>query len=140
MSIPWTPHDLENHDAISLVIQNNEGKFLTFWHNKFSFRTIPLGKAELGQTPEEAAKQEALEELGITVTSLTLLTTDIKHKVREGKHVEIHLFCFLVTAYEGDIVNNEPHKHKDIEWCDIEELRAIRPTSDATTLFLQYKI
>lgn len=137
MAIPWTSHDLENHDAISLVIQNNEGKILTFWHNKFSFRTIPLGKAEKGQTPEDAAKQEALEELGITVTGLKLLGADMKQKIREGRVVCIHLFCFLVESFEGTITNNEPHKHADIAWCSLDELKALTSTSDATKLFLQ---
>jgi 8-oxo-dGTP pyrophosphatase MutT (NUDIX family) len=137
-SIPYTVKDLESHNAVSFGIENNEGKFLTFWHHKFSFRTIPLGKAEAGQTPEDAVKQEAWEELGIRVKTMQFLGEDSQTEIREGNTVHIHLYTFLVTAYEGEIKNMEPEKHKDIEWHTRKELQSLHPTSDGTMLFLKY--
>jgi len=135
-SIPYTAKDLESHNAVSFGIQNSEGKFLTFWHYKFSFRTIPLGKAEANQTPEDAVQQEAWEELGIRVKTMRLLGEDHKVEIREGNTVHIHLYTFLVTAYDGEIQNMEPKKHSAIEWYTFEQLQALHPTSDGTKLFL----
>uniref|UniRef100_UPI0013D724D1 NUDIX domain-containing protein n=1 Tax=Acinetobacter baumannii TaxID=470 RepID=UPI0013D724D1 len=62
--------DLENHDAVAMVIKDGLGRILTLYHAKFDFWTLPLGKAEPNQSVEQAAAAEAYEECGIEVREI----------------------------------------------------------------------
>ncbi len=52
----------EYDDTVVLVIRGNWRQLLCLFHNKYDFWTLPLGKADHGQCPKEAAAVEACEE------------------------------------------------------------------------------
>lgn len=139
MSIPQLgQRDLENHDAVAFVIRDRAGNVLTLFHEKFSFWTLPLGKAEPGQTPEEAVAAEALEECGVVVTKMQkrCLGTKVYHYPEASVLTFFHIFEIL--DYEGTPVNREPLKHPEMRFMSLPELFALTVTSDGTEMWLEY--
>lgn len=132
-----TKSDLKSHDAVGLIIKNHEGKYLCFHHRKFDFWTIPIGKAESDQTPEEAALKEAQEECGIIVHAIQKKFQGTKEYKRKGKLIKVFFFLYEITKYKGEIFNKEPDKHLDMQFVSIDEIRQFETTSDATKMFLK---
>lgn len=134
----YTQRDLETHDAIALILRDESGRFLCFYHNKFNFWTVPLGKAEQGQTAEDAAITEAAEECGIEVKELRKLYVGTRVYHREQKKVVAFVHLFDVVSYEGSIRNCEPNKHREMKFLTLDELKALPLSSDATHMLLRF--
>jgi 8-oxo-dGTP pyrophosphatase MutT (NUDIX family)/predicted ATPase len=131
-----TQRDLESHDAVALVIRDETGRILCLFHNKFDFWTIPLGKAEGDQTPEEAAAAEAFEEVGIRVSRLLKRYQGTKVYCREGINIVTFFHIFEVTEFDGTPYNKEPDKHREMRYMSELELRDLKRTSDGTVMLL----
>jgi len=136
MKINFTKRDLESHDALGLIVRDTAGHFLCFYHKKFSFWTIPLGKAEVDQTPEQAVVSEAREECGIEVLEVVKRYQATRVYLRESVRVVAFFFLYEIVKFEGQIQNREPHKHLQMVFKSIEELRDLPETSDATKLLI----
>lgn len=113
------------------VIIIRDGKLLVFFRKRYSKRTgewieyysIPGGGIDKGETPEDAAKRELLEEMGVQITLGKLVAHSIS---RNFEH-----FVFI-----GDIASGEPQLVLDseeaasmhegnqfiVEWVDIARL------------------
>jgi 8-oxo-dGTP pyrophosphatase MutT (NUDIX family)/predicted ATPase len=133
-----THRDIENHNAVVLVIRDNEDRFLCLYHNKFDFWTVPLGKAEEGQSAEQAAAAEALEEVGIEVVELAKCYQGTKLYCRDGKHIVTFFHVFEIVQFKGVPVNKEPEKHSRMKYMSASELRDLRRTSDGTIMLLSF--
>lgn len=133
----YTPGDLVDHDAISAVIKDNQGKVLMFKHKKFGFWTIPIGKSEPYETPYQGMCTEVKEECNISVIKATEIATKPYTYDRNGKPVNLIHHLYLVDKYEGEIKNNEPEKHLEMKFMDETEIRKIDDLSDATLLYLE---
>ncbi len=80
----------------------------------------PGGHLELGESIEQCAKRETLEETGLVVNSISKLgfTNDIFET--EGKH---YVTLFVITSCaEGEPQIMEPDKCKQWKWCKFDEL------------------
>jgi len=80
----------------------------------------PGGHLELGESIEDCAKREVLEETGLVVNSATKLgfTNDIFEQ--EGKH---YVTLFVVASCEqGEPQVTEPDKCKQWKWCKLDQL------------------
>src|SRR5262249_35825540 len=76
----------------------------------------PGGHLEFGETPEDCAIREVLEETGLTITNLRLAGVVTSVFPSENKH---YVTLFLVAECpEGDPVLLEPHKCEGWEWHD----------------------
>ncbi|KGR36014.1 ADP-ribose pyrophosphatase MutT [Vibrio campbellii] len=80
----------------------------------------PSGHLELGESIEDCAKREVLEETGLIVDSIEkfTFTNDIFEK--EGKHY-VTLFVVASSA-SGEPQVTEPDKCKQWKWCRLDDL------------------
>lgn len=80
----------------------------------------PGGHLELGESIEDCAKREVLEETGLIVDSIEkfTFTNDIFEK--EGKHY-VTLFV-VVSSVSGEPQVTEPDKCKQWKWCRLDDL------------------
>ena len=80
----------------------------------------PGGHLELGESIEDCAKREVLEETGLIVDSIEkfTFTNDIFEK--EGKH---YVTLFVVASrVSGEPQVTEPDKCKQWKWCRLDDL------------------
>lgn len=108
--------------TVGAVIFNPDGKLLLCkshkWNNKY---IIPGGHIELGEKMEEALKREILEETGLNIYDIKLIS--IKESVYSDMFHEKKHFIFIDYQCKTDssyvILNNEAEEY---EWIDIEEI------------------
>ena len=88
---------------------------------------LPGGTQKKGESLEETAIREMREEVGVEITSFSY--NNMFQGITEFKNAEGQLqinhfnhFGFVCTDWKGEFVNNEPHKHTDLEWCDVDKL------------------
>ncbi|WP_299055566.1 NUDIX domain-containing protein [uncultured Nocardioides sp.] len=73
------------------------------------------GHVEAGETPEEAVRRECGEELGVEIhdpAPVPLLVDD----------PTLRMHAFLVTRWDGEVVNAAPAEHDDLRWVSPDEL------------------
>jgi 8-oxo-dGTP diphosphatase len=75
------------------------------WRNGRSFLVIPGGGVEVGESPDQAALREALEETSLRVTlDKQLWTRPFTTPVENGDSFQQIEYAYLVTRFTG-----EPH-------------------------------
>jgi len=135
-TIQYTPEDLKDFNSIGAVIFNDKKEILMMDHVKFNFWTVPVGKAKSDETVEEALLTELKEELNITPTKFKEIGIFKKtYKWKKDVHTINHLF--LIESYKGKIKNNEPHKHRSIEFMSLEKIKELSKISDMTKLMIR---
>ena len=65
-----------------------------------------------------AAIREAQEEIGVIINDLELVHVLHVQKSKTNTK-DIFGFYFLVQSWQGIPLNNEPHRHSEIGWFDI---------------------
>lgn len=133
----YTSGDLLDHEAVAAVIKDPQGDILMFQHKKFGFWTIPIGKAEPGETPYEGMLTEVSEECGINVVSAVEIASRPYTYKRDGNDVNLISHIYEVTQFDGTPRNAEPHKHLEMRFMPVSEIVKLKTLSDATLLFLE---
>jgi ADP-ribose pyrophosphatase YjhB (NUDIX family) len=133
--------DLVDHKGVAAVVRDEQGRVYIFWHVKFSFWTIPVGKVDPGESVSHALDKETGEELGIKVKSKRMVATASNTYDRgNGNNVTIKQHLFIVDKYDGKVKNNEPAKHLKPRWVTLDELRKMNEKgeelSDAVDMLL----
>jgi 8-oxo-dGTP diphosphatase len=85
---------------------------------------LPGGHVELGETPTEALKRELLEELGVSVHSLS-------HPLGRLCKPEFEMDIWQVTGWHGTPANLVPEEHDAIAWFTAEELTSLEIAHDS---------
>lgn len=126
--------------GVAAVIRNARGDVLVQDHVKAGAWTIPVGKVEDGETPEEGITRELFEEMNLKVKSAKIITETIEHLVAHGGvngNVR-QVVCEVTVVDIHQLKNLEPHKHKEIRFMSETDLLKKEVTS-ITKLWLEYQ-
>lgn len=79
------------------------------------------GKISMGEPIHAGLMREIEEEAGVKVRPEHMKFMHvISFKNENG--MEIVSFDFMITAWEGEVVNKEPHKHTELAWFSLDNL------------------
>lgn len=84
--------------------------------------SLPGGHLEFGETPEECAKRELLEETNLTALNCRIGPWTNDFFINENKHY-VTIFC-MVSLFEGEVCLKEPDKCEGWNWFAFKELPA----------------
>lgn len=108
--------------TVSAVICNPEGKILLCkshkWGNKY---VIPGGHIELGEKMEDALRREVLEETGLHIYDIKLIS--LKECINNDMYYKKKHFIFidyLCKTDSSDVILND--ESETYEWVDINEI------------------
>jgi 8-oxo-dGTP diphosphatase len=106
--------------GVALIFINKNYEILLLQRAKNNTFGLVGGKIDYGETFVEAAIREAKEEINLTPTKLEYLgLNEAISKDKEEHHVTAF---YLVYEYTGKLKNNEPDKHLNLNYFDIENL------------------
>jgi len=126
----------EDIHGVGAVIKDDQGRILMQDHVKGGFWTIPIGKAKINQTPEDAVDMEVWEETGLIIDAKHLISRTPDRVKVYGEMVDITVSIYAVDRYHGTLVNKEPEKHREMKFMSISDIRALSSLSNNTKLFL----
>ena len=127
---------IDRPDAVALIVTDEEGRFLIFWHTKYNFWTLPLGKVEPDEEGLFAAGREAYEELGIVPSEIDVVATVYKPRNIDD-YADINIALCHVVSYSGEISNREPEKHEMLQFVCARDAAMLQPTSFPTQALLE---
>lgn len=93
----------------------------TDWMN--GYYGIAQGKVEKHEPYTAAAVREIQEELGVTVKPQDLKPVLVMHRWEPSSQAQDWVdIYFEVTKWQGELKNNEPHKHSKLDWLKLTDL------------------
>ncbi|MCX6810838.1 MAG: NUDIX domain-containing protein [Candidatus Berkelbacteria bacterium] len=101
--------------AIVRKIENGEVYILLLHLIKHDFWSFPKGHIEEGESAEDTAKREILEETGLVI-NITKPLGIAKYKDIDGNEVNLNLF--LADIESGELVEEEGH---ELVWLTVDE-------------------
>jgi 8-oxo-dGTP pyrophosphatase MutT (NUDIX family) len=118
--------------AAGTIVFDRERGVLLLWRHRFITDTwgweIPAGRIDPGETAEDAAHRETLEETGWEPGPLRLLTSF--HPTNGMSDQTFNIFVAEGATHVGD--PTDPSESERVEWVPIEELRRIVQAGEMT--------
>lgn len=100
---------------VLLQLRQNTGFMDDHW------AAAAAGHVEKGETAYDAARREALEEVGVTDVELRFVTA--MQRTRGGEPIDERIdFFFTATSWSGEPRILEPRKAADLRWCRLDDL------------------
>lgn len=81
--------------------------------------SVPAGHLDGGETVLAAGVREAREEVGLELREADLEFAGVMHRLEDDERVD---FFVRVRDWQGEPLNNEPHKCDDLRWVDVASL------------------
>lgn len=108
--------------GVGVIIKRDDKVLIGFRIGKHGNNTwsFPGGHLEFGESFENCATRETIEETGVTITNIRKgpYTNDVHEN--EGKHIVTH---FLVADYKsGEAIVYEPDKFQEWRWVAWDQL------------------
>lgn len=96
-------------------------RYNTNWMS--GYWNFPGGLVEENETLASAAAREIQEEVGVTVNAADFIFSHILHVRANNKNTQdIIGFYFIAEKWSGTPINNEPQRHSDVAWFDLNNL------------------
>ncbi|MET7727710.1 NUDIX hydrolase [Streptomyces mirabilis] len=121
----WEYHVVRlRHLAVAAVV-NDRQEVLMMWRHRFITDSwaweLPMGLVEEGETPEEAAAREVLEETGWRPGPIKpLIYAEPANGITDSQH---HVFRADGATYEGP--PTEKNESDRIDWIPLNEIRGM---------------
>ncbi|MFE9996196.1 NUDIX hydrolase [Streptomyces avermitilis] len=121
----WEYHVVRlRHLAVAVVV-NDRQEVLMMWRHRFITDSwaweLPMGLVEEGESPEEAAAREVLEETGWRPGPIKpLIYAEPANGITDSQH---HVFRADGATYEGP--PTEKNESDRIEWIPLSEVRGM---------------
>lgn len=107
---------LKKDNQVLLVKRTNTDWASGYWN-------FPGGLVEEHETLMNAAIREAQEEIGVTLNADDMRLVQVLHVCKSDSNTkDIIGFYFLAESWQGTPLNNEPHRHSEIGWFDVDSL------------------
>jgi len=106
------------HAAGGIVYRTDDGvaKVAVVWRELRGDWTFPKGKLDPGETYEQAARREVVEETSLTCRTVRFIgTTEYQHRKGRPKVVAY----FLMEVEHGEFVAND--EVDELRWCTVAE-------------------
>ena len=109
---------LKHNNQVLLVKRHNTDWAAECWN-------FPGGLLEANETLLQAAVRETREETGVTVDPTDFRLVHVLHVQVGGTNTRTIIgFYFMAETWQGTATNNEPDKHREIGWFDVNNLPA----------------
>jgi 8-oxo-dGTP pyrophosphatase MutT (NUDIX family) len=106
-------------EAAGTVVHDPDRGILLLWRHRFTTDTwgweVPAGRVDAGETPEQAATRETLEETGWRPGPLAPLVTYFPHN--GSSDATFHLFVAAGATHLGD--PTDPSEAERVEWVPV---------------------
>lgn len=107
---------LKKDNKVLLVKRTNTDWASGYWN-------FPGGLLEEGETLINAAIREAQEEIAVIFNAKNMRLVQVLHVRKSATNTkDIFGFYFLAETWQGIPINNEPHRHSEIGWFDLNHL------------------
>lgn len=110
-------------EAAGVVVDVADRGVLLLWRHRFITNTwgweVPAGRVDAGETPEQAAFRETVEETGWEPGPLTPITTYFPHNGTSD--ATFNVFVATSAAHVGE--PTDPDESERIEWLSWDEVR-----------------
>lgn len=101
---------------VRVVIQNEKGELLVIFEKKWNCWVFPGGKIEPGETPLQAAKREAFEEVNLIIEDLEL----VAEQNFGAKNRQYKGYLIKANKYSREIKIKELEKIAEIQFKQID--------------------
>ena len=81
--------------------------------------SLPAGHLDGGETVTAAAIREAMEEIGVRIHGDDVHFSSVMHRREGDERVD---FFVEIRNWQGEPVNNEPHKCDELRWTALNSL------------------
>src|SRR4030067_2500855 len=81
--------------------------------------SLPAGHLDGGETVVAAAIREASEEIGVRIRAQDVQFSSVMHRREDDERVD---FFVEIRTWQGEPVNNEPHKCDELRWAATNSL------------------
>ena len=120
-----------DHKSVGVIIKNDAGEILLIERKKFPFGFAPpAGHVDDFASPEACARGEVEEEVGLTVTTLTLLHEETKQNPCRREGGDHHHWWVYEAEVTGEVQGSEDET-KQVGWYNQEKISALTERTEA---------
>jgi 8-oxo-dGTP pyrophosphatase MutT (NUDIX family) len=107
--------DQASHNFFFLLLQTNQQRG-SFWQNV-------TGKVETGETYEEGALREAIEETGLKIESIVdMVSLGLRYEFIDKRQRDVQEESFLIILDDKWNIKIDSSEHQNYQWLTIDEI------------------
>lgn len=137
-------HDVLLAPSADAIAVRDDGKLLLIFNKDWQNWFFPGGYAEIGQTSQECAARELLEEGGIQADPSSMIPIGFVSghtaKYKNGDITYPFTQVFMTKVWEESVELHDETEVGDRRWLSIEELKQMSPNSYTSYLLTAYEI